>query len=324
MTNTELHSAILDPNEYTFWRAPRERTLNVGPEQTEVPLPEAPLPLKQRDLAAGEPDYDAIGSGLYDYLKQFPDCPHNTVYAELLRDAYPQNISDLGAQIMMLEHKEVDAPYIRRKISYMKILLLLDPENIGLLQRLGMSCYELALIFSELHDSRRNLLAALGYLQRLESITAPGPQPLNLLGQINFMIGDFPVAARYWRILTEQLPESAGREELTERIRRLENGPMPEEPLIAELETIAEAAQLYTQREYDEALIRLEVVEESGSLPRDLPMAPFYYLLALCRDRTGDHGGAFDALEKALNIEPDFAPALQAHERFLERGSLDE
>ena len=85
-------------------------------------------------LEAGDPSDDAIGNGLYDYLREFPDCLRNRSYAELLRDAYPHFLADLGAQILMLDHKEVDSTYIRRKITYMKILALLDSENVGLLQ----------------------------------------------------------------------------------------------------------------------------------------------------------------------------------------------
>ncbi|MDT8422934.1 MAG: hypothetical protein RQ724_04075 [Desulfuromonadales bacterium] len=317
----EMHT--LDPEEYVFWRPAPGHSLTVGPERKEVLLPEIPLPLKKNNLT-DNPGYDLIGSSIYDYLRHFPDCPNNAVYAGVLRDAYPQNIADLGAQIVMLEHKEVDAPYLRRKISYMKILLLLDPENVGLLQRLGMSCYELALVFSELYESRRNLLIALGYLCQAERVTSPDPQTLNLIGQINFLLGDFPVATRYWRLLLDHVAAFPGRQELIGRIERLNDEPVPDEPLIVELESVAVAAQLYTRREYNEALIRLETIEESGSLPRDLPMAPFYYLLALCRDRTNDHAGAFDALEKALTVDPDFAPAHQARECFLERGRLAE
>jgi Tfp pilus assembly protein PilF len=42
----------------------------------------------------------------------------------------------------------------------------------------------------------------------------------------------------------------------------------------------------------------------------------------MCRSKNGDQGGAFEALEKALELNPDYALAQEAKDRFLEEGKL--
>jgi hypothetical protein len=73
-----------------------------------------------------------VGRGIYQALRLNPDCAGAAVYAAVLKDAYPHIVSELGGQIIMLEAREVDTPYLDRKINYLKIMALLDPDNLGL------------------------------------------------------------------------------------------------------------------------------------------------------------------------------------------------
>ena len=169
MTSESLPVSPLDPQAYQFYTPEPGRCVEVGAENLQVLLPQIPLPILREDLETAEnptPSDDAIGKGIYGYLRQFPDCPLGVRYAELLRDAYPHFLADLAAQIAMLDYKEVDAPYVRRKVTFMKILALLEPENPRLLASLGLAGFDLGLMFSELPHCRQHLLAAMGFLQR--------------------------------------------------------------------------------------------------------------------------------------------------------------
>lgn len=320
--STECPRQSLVPKTFALWMPPKGRTVPVGPEQHPVPLPAVPLPIPHEELLEGDPSDNAIGTGVYDYLRHFPDCPHNQAYAELLRDAYPHYLSEIGAQILMLDHKEVDGAYIRRKITSMKILALLDPENPGLQQRLGIEYYNLALIFTELGNCRLHLLKAMGCLQNSLKNLPDNPTTLNYLGQIDYLLGDFPAASRRWQGVIDQVADESVQEPLRQRIARMEEVQMPESPLIDDLEKVGEAMACYGKGEIEEAATILEIVEERGQLTSELPSEEFYYMLGICRGKNGDTAGAFEALDRALEMNPEYQPAIDAKETILDGRSL--
>jgi len=310
----------LDPR-YVLWTPPPAAHIEVGADLRSIPLPGLPLPLYREDLD-GRPTTDAIGRGLYDYLRQFPDCPHASAYAELLRDAFPHYIADLGALIVMLDHKEVDAPYVQRKLSSLKILALLEPDNVGLLQQIAMVQYELGLTFAQLPQTRGHLLAAMGTLRRLLQLHPENPSALNLLAQVDYLFGDYPSAGRRWRQVAVQLEDGEVRRSLQERVDGIAAGTVPDHPLVDDLEAIGEALQLCGRGCHGEAGEILDRLEEEGTVAREFPSAEFYYLLGVCRGKRGDAGGAIAALEQSLAIDADYAPALEARIRVIEKGNL--
>jgi tetratricopeptide (TPR) repeat protein len=315
--SSALHQEAL-ANGYRLWTPPSGRHVEVGPQHLKVPLPATPFPVHREDLAGGDPSDDALGRGVYDYLRQFPDCPHNTVYAELLRDAYPQYLADLGAQAAMLDHKEVDAPYVMRKITYLRILALLEPENSALLQQIGISLYDLGTNFSELSRCRKHLLSALGYLQRALKHAPDNLVSLNYCGQIDFFLGDYPSAGRHWSRVLERLEDGASREALASKLVRIDSGHVPDHPLIDDLEAVGGALVACGEGDFDTGKSILEQLEEEGTLPREIPMPEFFYLLGVSRARSGDEGGAFEAFEKATQIDPDYQPAIEGREAILD------
>jgi len=320
MNKCQEQIAPLDPR-YVLWTPPANAQIEVGADLRSVPLPQLPLPLYREDLA-DPPITDAIGRGLYDYLRQFPDCPHASHYAGLLRDAFPHYIADLGALIVMLDHKEVDAPYVLRKLSSLKILSLLEPENAPLLQQIARVQYELGLTFAQLPQTRIHLLSAMGTLRRALQLRPEDPAALNLLGQIDFLFGDYPAAARSWRQVTALLEEGETRCTLQEKVDAIAAGAVPDHPLVDDLEAIGEALELCGRGGYREACVILDRLEEVGTVSRELPFAEFYYLLGVCRGKGGDVCGAIAALEQALAIDGNYAPALEARTRIIEKGRL--
>jgi hypothetical protein len=288
---------------FRFWYPSTGYSIETGADSTEFILPKIPLPILN-SAPEGEPlSTDLIGSGLYDYLRQFPDCPYNCDYAALLRDAWPHYLSDLAAMIVMLDHKEVDAPYIRRKISGLQILLLLNKNNPDLQQQLGIAFYELALNYVELCHCRSHLTKAIRYFSDSDKIQPNNSTNLNYMAQIDYLFGDYPKAIERWRLLLPQVGDDTLLS-LTARIEAVESLDLPEHPLLVDLESIGEAMQLLAAGEAVKARSILEKLEQEQVVPTEFPNPEFYSLLAISRERSGDSCGAQSAFALALEIDP--------------------
>lgn len=319
-----LNNQPLDPVEYRFWTPPDGMTLTIGPDNQEIELPQIPLPLHTAALESSpEPTEKMIGEGLYDYLRRFPDCPDNGKFAGILEKAYPFYIADLGSQVIMLEAKEVDPPYIRRKIAMLKILALLEPENFGLLQRVGIAYFELALIYTELIHVRRELDNARLWFEQARRIKPEEIGNLNYLGQVCYLTGAYPQAKLYWQIVVNQLAEGAAKQELQTRIDAIVSGKLPGRPILEDLEAIGIAMEHYGAQEYPEACLIMERLEEEGSLPEALPNPEFFYFLGLCRTKTGESAAAFESFSKVLELDPQHEAARQQLDLILDGKERD-
>jgi tetratricopeptide (TPR) repeat protein len=318
MDSENKENQSLDPQQYLLWTPGPGRTVASGADRHPVSLPRVPLPIHRSNLQGEEPTDEAVGRGCFDYLRQFPDCPENCRYAELLRDAFPHYLADIGAQTAMLDKKEVDAPYVLRMLANLKIFALLDPENPRLLQALGRTCYDLALMFAELPRCRYHLLKGMGYFQRSLKVKALDPTSLNYLGQIDYLLGDYPAAVRRWQGVIEMVENEDTRKALSDKIVRIETGAVPDHPLVDDLEAIGAAMELFAAGSILEATTTLEILEEQGTIREEFPSAEFYYLLGMCREKGGDAAGAFEAFEKALELNPGYEEALEGKNRILE------
>lgn len=304
----------LDPQQFDFWMPPVGHVIHVGAEQVTLPLPQIPIPIRKKEAGEGVPTDNAVGEGVYDYLRQFPDCLHNTAYAELLRDGYSHYLADLAAHIVMLDKKEVDPAYVYRKLSYLKILRLLDPENTGLLWQLSQGFYHLAMTFTELPQVRRYLLNAMSFGQSLLKLKADNHAVLNLLADVDTLFGDYPAACKKYSRLLETMDDQTTREYVESRLDHCIKLGFPEHPLVDDLERVGDAMQLYAARNYRLATELLERLEEDDYFMNEFKSADFFCLLGMCRIKTGDRAGAFDALSKALEMAPDHEQAREALE----------
>ncbi len=304
----------LDP-QYQFYIPPAGRVVTTGADEHEVLLPQIPLPLDVTAEPDTEPSGKQLGVCLYNYLRRFPDCPRCEEYAQLLQQAFPYYLTDIGSQIIMLEAKDVDGPYIRRKISYLKILALISPKNPQLLQKLGIAFFELGMIYVELIHVRRELSHAMTFLHRSVRLAPQDTTTLNVLGQISYLMGDYPAVLRYWQGVVDQIGDCPAKQSLQQRIERISAGGHPPQPLINDLEAIGIAAEHYSAHEFDAAAEIMNRLEEEAVIPEELPSPEFFYFLALCREKTEEFAAAFEGYEKALRIDPDHQASLDAIER---------
>ena len=320
MTDPNINN--LDPRHFVFWQPPADHMIHVGPDQQPVSLPQIPLPIKRADFEANSgdntvnPSDNAIGQGVYDYLRQFPDCLHNVAYALLLREGYAHYLADLAAHVVMLDAKDVEPAYVFRKLTYLKILRLLDPDNRGLLHQISQGFYDLAMTFTELPQVQRHLLEAMRFGQDLLKLKADDPSALNLLAEVDILFGDYPAAITKLRRLLVSLTDqkmTGADQNISKRVGArldvcLEVG-FPDHPLVDDLERIGDAMQLYAAKDYSLATELLERLEEDDYFMSELKSADFLCLLGMCRIKTDDRAGAFDALSQALEIEPDHEQA---------------
>lgn len=302
--------------EYTFYIPDAGRTVTTGAEELPLELPRIPLPVEmETEHSNDEPTDKQIGVSLYNYLRRFPDCPYCQEYAQLLRQAFPYYLTDIASQIIMLEAKDVDAPYIRRKINYLKILVLLEPENPLLRQKLGIAYFELGMVYVELINIRREFSHALNSLQAALRFTPKDTTTLNVLGQISYLMGDYPSGMRYWQGVVDQIPDCDAKTQLKQRISVIESGQHPSRPLIDDLEAVGIAMEHFSAEEFIEASELMDRLEEEGSIPRELPSPEFYFFLGLCREKRGEHPAAFEAYTKALEIDPEHQASIDAIDR---------
>jgi len=257
------------------------------------------------DEAEVYPGDNAIGEGVYDYLRQFPECLNNQEYVELLRDGYSHFLADLAAHVVMLDKKEVEPAYVFRKLTYLKILRLLEPDNAGLLWQLAHGFYALALTFTELPQVRRNLLDAMRFGQNLLKLKPEDPAALSLLADIDILFGDYPTAINRLRKLLDLLTDEATLTKINARLERCVEIGFPDHPLMDDLECIGHAMQFYSSENYPLATELLERLEEDAYFMSELKSADFLCLLGMCRLKMDDRSGAFDALSQALEMDPE-------------------
>jgi hypothetical protein len=258
-------------------------------------------------MAGDTPSDTAIGQSVYDYLRQFPDCIGNRIYAELLRDAFPHFITDLAAQAVMIDAKQVDPAFVMRKLTCLKILCLLEPGNRGLLGQLCSGYFELALEFSELARCRQHLREAMRFGQELLKLDSTDIQALSLLAEIDLFFGDMPAVLDKWGKLADLVEDPSTKDRIKARMAACSNGHCQDTALVDDLEILAEAMHLHAVGDDHQATSLLENLEMQGRLILLLPFADFYWLLGVCRQGCGDAGGAFVALQKALELDPDHA-----------------
>jgi len=297
-------------DRFVFWMPGREQVQIQGVDSRDLTVPNIPLPLLGPADSDTPPSKEALGEGIYAYLRQFPECPLNKEYATLLQTGFPHYISDLAAQAVLIEHKTVDSPYLRRQINGLKILALLEPEKSELHLQLGIAYYRLALMFQELGECRRSLLSALGFLNTAVRGMPEDAGALNYLAHVNYLIGDYPVALTRWQQAGEFAVAPDQREAISERIRKVQEWDVPDYPLVDDLEEISHALEQYQENHFDVCLDILDGVAGREFLLSEFSLPEFFYLKGLCRLNLQQKETARGEFQHALELDADYSPAV--------------
>jgi tetratricopeptide (TPR) repeat protein len=260
-----------------------------------------PIPLLDEDLASmqqGVPDYDMVGRGIYQALRLDPECAHAAEYAAVLKEAYPHIVSELGGQIIMLDAKEVDSPYLDRKISFLKILALLDPFNAGLQVEIGRTFADRGSRLAAMQQAVESWYGAERHLKKAQELGSSDSRVAYEYGEALYVVGRYDQAAEVW---AEALPGLAvgERARLEARIAAILAGKLPLVPPLDYLTALAMALEERNAGRNDEAAAIIEDVLADPFFAEQFPMGEVYYLLGTCYQELGMLNEAAEAFRRS-------------------------
>ncbi|GFO60793.1 hypothetical protein GMST_31180 [Geomonas silvestris] len=302
-----------------YFTPPPEAVVTGLDGKVELKVGNLPLPLLEQDFLAlsGELGYDALGRGIYQALRSDPGCLNAQEYARLLKEGYPHYLSELASHILMLGEKEVEVPYLDRRVNLLRIFALMEPENAHFPLEIGATLLDKGCRFSALHLSTMTLYRAEEYLERAFRLSPDNPKVLSTLAEVCFLLGKYPRAAELWQGLLPGLaPEAA--EVVRTRLEKIEKGELPRVPAVDYLEAVAVALSLQQGGASDEAAAVFGDIMADEQFAGEFPMAEIPYLCALCCSDLGRGRDARLLLRQALKLNPDFAEAREALEKLSE------
>ncbi|HJV37023.1 hypothetical protein [Geomonas sp.] len=279
--------------------------------KVELTLGFEPIPLLADDhqaLSGEVPSYDALGRGIYQALRTDPGCRFCERYAALLKEGYPHYVSELASHILMLGEKDVEVPYLDRRVNLLKIFALMEPNDPHFPLEIGITLLDKGCRFSALHLSTVTLFKAESYLERALALAPGEPKALSNLAEVCFLLGKYERAAALWQELLPGLAAPAA-EVVHGRLERIAKQELPRVPAVDYLEAIAGALAMKDDGEYIEAAAILTDIMSDAFFACEFPMPEIPYLLALCCIDMGGVGDARTFLRQALKINPDFAEA---------------
>lgn len=303
----------------SYYLPPADALLVARDGRVQIPYGEIPMPLLDEDhaaLAGGAPSYDEIGRGIYQALRANPDCLHGDRYAELLRDAYPHYLSELASMILMLDRKEVEVAYLDRKVSYLKILALLEPDNPRIPLEIGATLMDKGLRLSALRLATVTLYRAESFLGKALQLAPEDVTVRRRFGEVCYILGKYADAAAHWCGILAELP-AAEAPKLERRLQQLAEGATPRIPVVDYLEAVGVALDHYQGGEPEEAAAILQDVLDDALLCAEYPLPEVWYILGDCCAQLAMPRYAEEYLQGALKLRPDYPEARRALENLL-------
>lgn len=249
-----------------------------------------PIPILAEDFSNveenGAPDYDMVGRGIYQALRLNPDCVGAAEYAELLKDAYPHIISELGGQIIMLDAKEVDTPYLDRKINFLKIMALLEPDNAGLCREIARTFTDKGSRLSTLHQAVASWYGAEKYLQKALGLDPGDHHTAYEYGEVLYVLGRYEQAAEAWSELLPRL-DPGEKARVGARIAAILAGKRPLVSPLDYLTALSVAVEQHHLGRNDEAVAIIVDVLADRIFADQFPLNEIYYLLGTCYQELG-------------------------------------
>lgn len=282
--------------------------------RVEISLVGLPVPLLEDDYHALEgerPSYDAIGRGVYHVLRANPECAYGERYARILQDGYPHFLAELASHIVMLDKKDVDVAYLDRKINYLKIFSLIEPENHRFPLEIGITYLDKGLRLSALQLVTVSLYRAEEFLRKALRLSPGDVTVRHQLGEVSYLLGKYDDALSCWRAILAQLDgeDGAGMER---RLARLTEGALPRVPAVDYLEAIGGAFALHRQGEFEEAAAILLDVLDDTVFCEEFPLPEISCILGHCCVNLGMPRHAEDYFRAALRVDPAHVEALTA------------
>lgn len=261
-----------------------------------------PIPLLDTDYPAVEagfiPDYDMVGRGIYQALRHNPECAGADEYAGVLKEAYPHVVSELASQIVMLDAKEIDTPYMDRKINLLKIMMLLDPSNAGLPLEIARTYADRGSRLSNLHQAVSSWYAAERHLKKALEMSPTDQHAAYEYGEALYVLGRYEMAAEVWSEAL-QLFEPSARSRVEARIAGILAGKLPLVSPLDYLTALSLAVEEHHVGHDDEAAAIIEDVLSDPVFAEQFPMSEVYYLLGTCYQQIGLMAEAAQAFKRS-------------------------
>ena len=294
-----------------YYEPPVDAILAGRDGRISIPYGGIPVPLLEDDFTALDgpyPSYDAVGRGIYQLLRANPDAVLSDRYAMLLKEAYPHYLSELASHIIMLDHKDVEITYLDRRVNYLRIFALIEPENHKFPFEIGVTLLDKGLRLSALHLSTVTLYRAEDYLRKALQLSPEDVVVRSKLGEVCYLLGKYQQASDHWRgILCAVKPEEA--ERLETRLQQIIDGKLPRIPVVDYLEAVAAAFYAYEQGEYEESAAILQDVIEDTLFCEQFPLPEIFYYLGQCCIKMDVPRYAEEYLQEALKMNPDHQEA---------------
>ena len=261
-----------------------------------------PIPLLEEDFpaveAGGAPDYDMVGRGIYQALRIDPECAGAAEYAALLKEAYPHIVSELGGQIIMLEAREVDTPYLDRKINFLKIMALLDPDNAALRLEIARVYVDKGSRLASMQYSVSCWYAAEKQLKAALALNPGDHHAAYEYGEALYVIGRYEQAAEIWSGILPALGP-AERERIEARIAGIVAGLIPTVPPLDYLTALSIAVEQQESGLNSDAAAIINDVLSDTVFAAQFPMNEVYYLLGTCYQEMGLMAEAAEAFKRS-------------------------
>ena len=261
-----------------------------------------PVPLLEEDFPvaeeSGTADYDMVGRGIYQALRLNPECACATEYAVILKEAYPHIVSELGGQIIMLDAREVDTPYLDRKINFLKIMALLEPANAGLCREIARTFIERGSRLSTLHQAVSSWYEAERFLKRALELDPADRHCAYEYGEALYVLGRYDQASEAWAAALPLL-EGGERARVEGRIAAILSGRLPRVAPLDYLTALSVAVEEHHAGHSDEAAAIIEDVLADPVFSEQFPVNEVYYLLGTCYQEMGMAQEAAGAFKKS-------------------------
>ena len=242
---------------------------------------EWPIPLIDDDyhrvVASGSADYDQVGRGLYQALRTDPECSFAADYAKILQQAYPHVIAEIGGEVIMLDAKEVDTPYLDRKVTLLKIMALMEPDNAGLWREIGRTLMEKGSRLDALHLAVQAWYGAEKHLRQALALDPEDLATAYQFGETHYVLGHYDQALTAWEPLVPRCDE-AQRLGLSARIEAIRRHELPKLPPVDYLTALAVALE-HRQDNLPETVAIIEDVLADQVFCSQFPMVEVTALL---------------------------------------------
>jgi len=301
----------LTPTEITgitYYHPKAGTVLTARDGKVELALGEIPIPLLKEDFSTEEPSYDAVGRGVYHLLRANPDAVFAGRYAALLRDAYPHLLAELATHLVMLDKKDVDLPYLDRKIAYLKIFSLLEPDNHRFPLEIGATFFDKGMHLAALGNTTLHLFAAEKFLRKAYLLSPDEIQARYMLGEVCYFLGKYQDAEFFWSGIMDSVKAEDGNK-IRSRTAVMSGGKTPAVPLVDYLQAVGVALEAYEADDYEEAAAIILDVMEAVSGHDEFPLAEINYLLGLCYLKLDIPKFAEQYLREAIVLRPGYTEA---------------